>query len=222
MGVFLCTSGEIRGVLQYQWIISTPGKGDEVKKIASLFGPYWSSAFDNFKEKAEWINQHVRVNSRIVNEIEELATQYDVENCIGLYLRGTDYISLRPSGHYVQPALEEIIPAIDQFIEKYDAPILLVTEDNSFIDGLIYRYGNRIRVAIPENVIKSYKSGAVLSKSIAKQNAIRNGQQYLEKILLLSRCRYLIAGKTNGSLMSLIWNGDRYEDCFLFDKGLYP
>ena len=69
----------------------------------------------------------------VIDEVLELleseAEVLDIDNCIGVYVRGTDYVKLRPSGEYVQPNVKQVEEQISKFIEKYQAPIFLVTED---------------------------------------------------------------------------------------------
>ena len=52
-----------------------------------------------------------------------------IEECIGVYVRGTDYVKLKPPGEYVQPDVGQMIPVIEKFREKYNKKIFLVTED---------------------------------------------------------------------------------------------
>ena len=60
-----------------------------------------------------------------------------------------------------------------------------------------------------------------LYKSLREADKISVAKVYLEKILLLSKCKYLIGGRTNGSLWACIFNDEKYEDVSLFDKGIY-
>lgn len=62
----------------------------------------------------------------------------------------------------------------------------------------------------------------MLSKSdvLEKDKKLR-GQKYLAKMILLSRCRYLITSITQGSKFSYILNNGKYLDEYAFDLGLY-
>ena len=54
----------------------------------------------------------------------------DYSTTVGVYLRGTDYIDLKPSGHPVQPTVEQAMLVIDEYTRKYNVDsIFLVTED---------------------------------------------------------------------------------------------
>ena len=47
------------------------------------------------------------------------------------------------------------------------------------------------------------------------------GLEYLSSLVILSRCQGLVAGNCGGTRMALFLNEGRYENCKVFDKGLY-
>lgn len=160
------------------------------------------------------------------NEVQEIvnkeAKKLDIENCIGVYVRGTDYIRLKPSGEYVQPDVLDVEKQIINFINKYHAPIFLVTEDGMIYDRLVNKFGSAIRVVSFDSFIYNYKGTDVLSKSNVLDNDKKvRGQRYLVKMILLSRCRYLISSITQGSEFSYALNGGKYKDKYIFNLGLY-
>lgn len=182
---------------------------------------YWAEAFDNYREKNRIFSDYIRIKPDILKKIDEIGYQLSIENCIGLLVRGTDYASLKPEGHPIQPELSDVMKKLEEFLEKYQTKCFLVTEDKEIRSKIMERFGNQI-VTIPDDItIDTYQQGKMLGDSIEKDRSIIVGERYLEKIVLLSRCRYLIASKTNGSLMALIMNNETYEDCWLFDCGMY-
>lgn len=182
---------------------------------------YWAEAFCNYKEKNRIFHNYIRIKPDILEIVDEIGKKIQIENCIGLLIRGTDYAALKPKGHPIQPELLDVMSKLDEFIEKYQAKCFLVTEDKEIRSRILDKYGNQI-VTIPNDItIDDYQKGKMLGDSIQKENSIAIGKCYLEKIVLLSRCKYLIASKTNGSLMALIMNNETYEDCWVFDCGMY-
>ena len=147
----------------------------------------------------------------------------DITNCLGVYLRGTDYVKLKPSGEYVQPTVHQVIEIIDAFIEKHGMiPIYLVTEDGSIYEEIKKRYGGQIRLVSFDSFIYGYKGDTVLSKSgVLEDDKKQRGIHYLVKMILLSKCKYLISSITMGSMFSYGLNGGKYEDEHIFDLGLY-
>ena len=62
----------------------------------------------------------------------------------------------------------------------------------------------------------------MLSKSnILEDNKKLRGQNYLVKMILLSKCKYLISSITQGSKFSYALNGGKYKDEYIFNLGLY-
>ena len=168
------------------------------------------------------LNKNLVVKKDVMNIVNQQAKELDIENCIGVYVRGTDYVKMRPSGEYVQPSVEQVKIKIDEFISKYSLPIFLVTEDGEIYDELVNTYGKSIRTVSFDTFVRNYDGENVLSKSeVLEENKERRGQKYLIKMILLSRCGYLISSITQGSKFSYSLNGGKYKDEYIFDLGLY-
>lgn len=180
-----------------------------------------------FNKKLEEESYNLLVNnlefSEVVKDyVEKEARMLDINNCIGVYVRGTDYVKLKPSGEYIQPTVEQVKCKIKEFENKYNAPIFLVTEDGEIFDELINEFGNLIKVVSFDTFIRNYRGNDVLSKSdVLEKDKEMRGRKYLTKMILLSQCRYLITSITQGSKFSYALNGGKYEDEYVFDLGLY-
>jgi hypothetical protein len=180
--------------------------------------------FDKVIEKKsyELLNQNLNFSNEVLELVEKEARALDIDNCIGVYVRGTDYTKLRPSGEYIQPNIEQVKNRITQFIGKYHAPVFLVTEDGNIYDELSNTFGNRIKIVSYDSFIRNYDGKDVLSKSnVLDDDKKQRGQKYLVKMILLSRCKYLISSITQGSKFSYSLNGGKYKDEYIFDLGLY-
>ena len=111
---------------------------------------------------------------------------------------------------------------IREFENKYKAPIFLVTEDGNIFDELKNEFGDMIKLVSFDTFIRNYEGKDVLSKSnVLEKDKKSRGQKYLAKMILLSRCRYLITSITQGSKFSYILNDGKYVDEYVFDLGLY-
>ena len=79
-----------------------------------------------------------------------------------------------------------------------------------------------IKLVSFDTFIRNYEGKDVLSKSnVFEKDKKSRGQKYLAKMILLSRCRYLITSITQGSKFSYILNDGKYVDEYVFDLGLY-
>ncbi len=164
------------------------------------------------------------VKNRVAVEINNLGI--DLQNTIGLYLRGTDYVKLKPSGHPVQPTVRQAIEVVDKYIEKYEAPyVFLVTEDGEIYDAIKAKYGERCITPKFDRYIYGYEGSKFLSKDKSvndlADSAYERGMQYLVKMIILSKCGYLIGGNTNGMWAVNVFAEERFKDRYIFDLGMY-
>ena len=99
----------------------------------------------------------------------------------------------------------------------------MVTEDGKIYDELIQTFGDYIKIVSYDTFIRNYDGKDVLSKSnVLEEDKKIRGQKYLVKMILLSKCKYLISSMTQGSKFSYLLNDGKYEDEYIFDLGLYP
>lgn len=174
------------------------------------------------EKSSKMLCEHIHFSDEVLSIVNKEATSLNISECIGVYIRGTDYVKLKPSGEYVQPSVDQMKCKIHEFENKYNAPIFLVTEDGDIFDNLKKEFGDIIRIVSFDTFIRNYEGKDVLSKSdvLEKDKKLR-GQKYLAKMILLSKCRYLITSITQGSKFSYILNNGKYVDEYTFDLGLY-
>lgn len=170
----------------------------------------------------EMLRDNLEFSEEVLHIVDREAKNLYIEQCIGVYIRGTDYVKLKPSGEYVQPSVTQMKRKIGEFENKYNAPIFLVTEDGDIYDELKKKFGDIIKIASFDTFIRNYEGKDVLSKShVLEVDKKKRGQKYLAKMILLSKCRYLITSITQGSKFSYILNDGKYVDEYVFDLGLY-
>ena len=164
-----------------------------------------------------WNN--ISLNDRIVSKVREEEKNIDIAKCIGVYIRGTDYTELKPSGEYVQPSINEVIKKIDEYVKKYPLyNIFLVTEDKKNYDALYRKYGEKIVLVSFDSFIEDYDGKNYLSKTNLLNNDKRKrGEDYLVKIVLLSKCGVLISSITCGSIAAYAMNGNKYKEKYIFN-----
>lgn len=199
------------------------------KKILSCFSPpdfeegnlFTQHDFARYSDKKRIFDIFFSINEEIRKEVDILAEELGISECIGLYARGTDYASLKPTSHNIQPTLDELIKKCSEFIMKYNQKVFVVTEDEKIYSSLKDRFGTSI-ISFPNDIhFDTNNERKPLYRSLHDVDRIDVAKVYLKKILLLSKCKYLIGGKTNGSLWACIFNDEKYEDICLFDKGIY-
>ena len=187
-----------------------------------MFGKYFAFNLSNNFEKRQFISSRIDINFDVKKMYEDELLKIDVSNMLGVYIRGTDYTNKKPSGHPVQPTLKQLMNKIDEFLDMYQDinGIFLVTEDKKLYLQLKQKYNSLIKISFEDNLIEQNKN-QFLYKALKDKNKVDQGKKYLVKILLLSRCKYLVTSITNGSACALAFNGNRYKDKYIFELGLY-
>ena len=141
-------------------------------------------------------------------------------NVLGVFMRGTDYVKLKPKGHAVQPTLEQVVEKIDEYLKKHSVDkIYVVTEDFGYFSALKEKYGDMV-FSGDDYFIKNYDANDYV-ESAFDNDPYERGLNYIVRILLLNQCNYLISGVTNGSLVSCCWEEKPFDDEFWFYLGDY-
>ena len=165
------------------------------------------------------ISYSMSVSAVVNKEMEQLL----IEECIGVYIRGTDYIKLKPPGEYVQPTVEQMIQVMKEFAERYPrTSFFVVTEDGYIFKKIKDEFNDRIKIVSFDSFITEYDGQDFLSKSnVLNENKKARGLDYLVKIILLSKCKCLISSITMGSIAAYALNGNEYREKYIFDLGIY-
>lgn len=164
--------------------------------------------------------KYLPVRCNVIELAEERHKKLFHGKVLGVFLRGTDYVRLKPKGHSRQPSIEQAIDVIDQFVNKYDIDqIFVVTEDQEYFNTLKELYGD-IVFSSDDSFIDSYNSEAYIESSFTN-DAYERGLNYLIRILLIGKCDYFIGGITNGSLVSYCLKDGYYDDSYWFELGKY-
>ena len=164
--------------------------------------------------------------SYIQEEYRSLISPY--KRVLGIICRGTDYTSLDPPGHPVQPSVQEVISYCQEHMKNtpYDA-IYLATEERKIRDAFAAAFPGKIL----ENKRKYYDDIYYSDNSIQyikdvhfqrENDDYLSGLEYLSSITLLSRCTSLVGGNCTGTMAAVFLNSGRYEHVHIFDYGLYP
>ena len=123
------------------------------------------------------LQENLEFSDEVLHIVDEEAENLQIEKCIGVYIRGTDYVKLKPSGEYVQPSVDQMKSKIREFENKYNAPLFLVTEDGNIYDELKKEFGDLIRIVSFDTFIRNYSGKDVLSKSgVLDKNKKNRGQ----------------------------------------------
>ena len=143
------------------------------------------------------------------------------ETTLGVKLRGTDYATLKPKGHAIQPNIDESLNMIDFLLAKYSCSrIYIATEDLEIYDAVVEKYG----VLVVHSQAKLYPHfvdtflGNITSNR--KNDAYLRGIEYIVPMYILARCNYFFGGRNSGSVAIPII-GEEFVESVYWDSGDY-
>lgn len=189
----------------------------------SLFREYVFKNKKSLETCHNIITKKLRFTDEVNQIIEDENQILNVEECLGVYIRGTDYAKLKPTGEFKQPSIKLVCRKIKEFskIHSYNK-IFLVTEDEEYYKILKSEFGERLCTVSFDSFVSGYDGKKYLSETnLMEKNKKKRGVDYLVKIFLLSKCKYLISSMTMGSIAAYCFNGGKYEDEYIFDLGYY-
>ena len=175
------------------------------------------------EQKRKLFDKYFDFSDEVKDAVKKARAEIHPERCLGLYLRGTDYISLKPAGHPIQPTLNDVKEYIEQFLREEELErIFLVTEDRTIYEQVKAIYGEKVITLKEDYFIEGYRSGELVLKSLTRAGNVEEKQLvYLLKIILLSECQAFVGGRTNGSSVANAFNGGKYKKKFVYNEGVY-
>ena len=123
------------------------------------------------------------------------------KNVLGLLVRGTDYISLKPYEHPIPPSVGMAINDTKKWDNKnkYDY-IFLATEDNNIRNKFIKKFGKKLKYLLPDIKIDyNYEEASYLSYYDGVYGNMKFQKTYLLSMILLSKCLDIITSRTSGA-----------------------
>lgn len=156
----------------------------------------------------------------ITNIVDEMERELFIDKKIlGVFIRGTDYVSLKPKKHPVQPTIEQMISKIEDVLDEIDIDkIYVVTEDKDYYIRIKESFGEKV-FSIYDSFI-DYKEGELLQE-IYTDDPYERGLHYLIRILLLARCKYFVCSNASGSLYAKLMRKNHVEYEYWFELGKY-
>ncbi len=199
-----------------------------MKKVQVSYSPGWL-----FSQTGEWHDQwhfiyhtFVKLNDTTQKYVDSENTALgDLDNVLGVLVRGTDYTSTKPKGHPIQPELNDVLMKAREVLEnnQYRA-IYVATEDETYFNAFALEFGTE-KVLSNERVYydKKYIPGTLIgSIHFDRENDnYQKSLEYLSSMILLSRCSSLVAGNCGGTCFALLYAREPFRICNIFNKGLY-
>lgn len=157
---------------------------------------------------------------------EEYETIMKGKKVLGCLVRGTDYVRLKPTGHPVQPNVEDIMDKCEQMLlEESLEYIYLATDEYKVKEMFDKRFPGKI-LTNKRRYYDKYNEDETLQTIYAVENDRENDEfyrelEYLSSLYLLSKCDSLTGGWCGGTGAAVFMNGNQYKRMEIFDLGFY-
>ena len=130
------------------------------------------------------------------------------ENVLGVRIRGTDYISLKPKYHPIPPSAERMIKDI-KIINKdlnFDW-IYIITEDDIIRNKFIKEFRTKLKFVPIKKINYNYRKKKIITYNKNIQGNFIYLRKYIIGIIIFSKCKNIIAARTSGTCTAYIWSG---------------
>lgn len=167
--------------------------------------------------------KYIPIKKKIIDESTKYRKKLfnNSNNVLGVLIRGTDYISMRPKGHPIQPNPNIVIKDIKKMDKSYEYDwIFLTTEDNLIKNKFILSIGKKLKCIKSNEKLKyNYKKKEYLAFNNNDKGNINYMKIYLINIIILSKCLDIICSRTAGSVGAFIFsNGFRNKKVYFLGR----
>ncbi len=176
---------------------------------------------DDLKYWRDIRRKYIKFTAPVIDGVNKLENKFKNKKVLGVLLRGTDYTSLRPKGHPIQPEPEQVIlKAREVMKEKNFNAVYLATEDKNIMLKFKNYFGENL--LLPEQDFINYDGkGYLINYSGERQNdKYLRGLEYLISCVYLSRLNGFITSQTSGSTGIAVLS-DGFEYLHVFNLGVY-
>lgn len=187
----------------------------------------WCADFlKNIKEieKLHKISKKVDFNSSVKNYLEKKYEEIIPKNkkILGAAIRGREYTEQKPKNHPIQPDLREFIKLIQEKYREWQCDyIFITTEEEKTLEKLKEVFKEKL-LYVPRERFKEYNGGNLREQRFERKNdKYLTGLEYTTEIYILSKCNSIIAAPASGITAAFIFNGNKYENKYIFDLGYY-
>lgn len=167
-----------------------------------LTNPY---ILDRWRRRA---NKYLRLSDQLKDALDLAVAEINhmmAEKVLGVLCRGTDYVSLRPYNHPVQPSVPNMLQKADEMLRYYKLEyIYLVTEDEGIRQAFEERFGDRVFTTQKQYYSSVQKKHLTEINEETKMDCYHKNMEYLVALLLLGKCDCFLGSRTSGTVVALI------------------
>ena len=159
------------------------------------------------------------IHEEILQQFNKMFSQED--RVLGVRIRGTDRIALRPKYYPVSPPIDYVISTVEKCLEEWGCnKIFLSTEDRNIVSRFEKKFGEKCIVSQQERPEYDGKGLYVDYGEKTKESLYKRGKEYLRDVVMLSMCNSFITHRCSASV-AVMMMADDFENVLAFDFGEY-
>ena len=184
---------------------------------------FYNKTLINFWHKVS-IN-YMPIKREIIQETKIIMKKLfgNSKNILGVKLRGTDYISIKPKNHPIPPTVEMAISDVKKMDLKYNYDwIFISTEDEIMKEKFINHFRNKAKYLNPNfqlnyNYNETKQFISLHKDIIGNLDYVKN---YLMNVIILSKCTDIVMARGSGAAgVVIISNG--FRNSLIYNLGKY-
>ena len=186
------------------------------------FGPI----YDKESTRDYWsllANRYVPIKSNIIKEAEIIKYKLfkTSENILGILMRGTDFLSIKPRRHAIPPNSSMVFEDVKIFNKKYNYDYFFITtEDDNIREAFIKQFRKKLKYYTVTKVRYDYSSKIPIVLNSDIKGTIKYMKNYLINIIILSKCLDLISARTNGAIGAFLFSSG-FRNKKIYNLGRY-
>lgn len=194
-----------------------------------IFSPWWHMDFFENRNNVltEWrmlrkfglLKIKPALHEEILSVRDKMFSTED--RVLGVLLRGTDYLDMKPHSHPIAPPLEFAVSVVVEKLQEWKCnKIYLATEDKKIVQTFKNVFGD-LCVALDREYVDYQPGQAIGTIRIDRENDhYLQGKEYLLQIAIAATCNSFIAARCSGSV-SVMMLADNFEHTYFFNLGKY-
>ena len=183
-------------------------------------------------QHADRIIERKWFKDQLISEMDEYAEAViGDKKILGVYIRGTDYITTNIYGISKQATVPEMIPMIRKWMDEYSFDgIFLATEDEGILRDMRAEFGSLVKIVAQERFsVEEFKTVKLIAELENEKYAPDEKEEHIEDMTVnyfyamyvLSKCDSFIAsGLSNGIDMVKGFNLDHFRHYYQFSVGM--
>ena len=169
-------------------------------------------------------NKYMPIKSSIKREATNIMRQLfnNSKNILGVKIRGTDYLSVKPKNHSKQPKVEQVIEDVKLMDKKYNYDyIFFATEDEKIKQKFVPQFEMKVKLLNPKVIVNyEYKNKYKINLNEKVIGNLDYTKNYILNIIILSKCLDIITSRCSGAAGIFILS-EGFRNIKIYNLGLY-